>query len=90
MTIRRLREKVRETVRRWPGETAVAIATVLGWLLLTWAAADVFGGVAWKAGTGLLLLGGVGFGFLGEVAREGLYVLTVTEETEDQRPTEPR
>lgn len=85
--MRKWLERVRHTVSRWPGETAVVVATVLGWSLLTWAAADVLGGVAWKAGAGLLLLGGVGFGFLGEVAREGLYVLTVTEEAEDQRPT---
>lgn len=82
----RLPEQVREAVRRWPGETAVIVATVVGWGLLTWAAADVFGTTAWKAGAGLLLLGGVGFGFLGEIARDGLYVLTVTETNEDQRP----
>lgn len=82
--MRRWLEQARRTVLSWPGETAVVVASVVGWAFLTWAATDVFGSTAWKAGAGLLLLGGVGFGFLGEIARDGLYVLTILSEDEPQ------
>lgn len=73
----------REVVERWPGETAVAVATVTGWGFLSWAAADLFGAVAWKLGAGTLLLGLVGYGMLATILREGLYTLTLIDEEDE-------
>lgn len=81
--MQQLREQVMEFLREWPGEVAVAAATVMGWGFLTWGAADLFGAVAWKLGAGTLLLGLVGYGMLATIFREGLYTLTLIDEEPD-------
>lgn len=78
--MRTLPDRVSEFVERWPGETAVAAATVAGWGFLSWAAADLIGPVGWKLGAGSLLLGLVGYGFLGTILRDGLYTLSLIDE----------
>ena len=79
----KLHERAREIVEDNPAESAVVAATVVGWGFLSWAAADLVGSVAWKLGAGTLLLGGVGYGMLATIFRDGLYALSIIDEEDE-------
>ena len=48
-------------------DRSFVLAGALGLLLLTWAASDLLGPVAWKLGAGLVLVGAVGVRTLGRL-----------------------
>lgn len=79
-----IRARVSRAVRRfvsehWP-ELLTSAGALAGWTLLTWAAADMVGGIAWKVSGGILLLSLTGWRLLGMIAASGLYTLSRDEE----------
>ena len=64
-----LTEKPRRRVGR---QLFAAVAWLGSWSLLTWAAADLAGPIAWKVGGALLLLAAAGVVPLWRIARGGL------------------
>lgn len=74
--MRRRVQGVRYALAQAFPELLAAIALLSGWALLTWGVASLLVWQVWPISAGLLLLALFGFGFLGTIAREGLYLLS--------------
>ncbi|WP_408955814.1 hypothetical protein [Natroniella sp. ANB-PHB2] len=61
-------------------EVLLCLALIVGWGLVTWALADLFGVWVIKLSVGGLLLGLVGYKFILKVFSYGVYSLMVEEE----------
>ena len=61
---------------RWWREAALCIGVLGGWSLLTLGIAELAVSEVWPISGGLLLLSLCGWGFLRDVAKEGLYTLS--------------